>query len=103
MFNYLKFSSMITIKSVVRVASFEFENEGFKGNGEARIDDNNVIKQVNGTLYKNGAYAGSFSSDNGVEGGKLKFSINGVTPEDLAQAAELVNNILEELKSKYTV
>ena len=52
---------MITVKSVVRVASFEFENEGFKGNGEARIDDQNVIKQVNGTLYKNGAYAGSFS------------------------------------------
>lgn len=94
---------MITIKSVVRVASFEFENEGFKGNGEARIDDQNTIKQVNGTLYKNGAYAGSFSSNNMIAGEELKFNINGVASEDLAQAAELVNNILEELKSKYTV
>ena len=94
---------MITIKSVVRVASFEFENEVFKGNGEARIDDKNVIKQVNGTFYKGGAYAGNFSSDNGVEDGKLKFSINGVAPENLAQAAELVNSISAELKAKYTV
>ena len=94
---------MITIKSVVRVASFEFENEGFKGNGEARIDDQNAIKQVNGSLYKNGDYAGSFSSNNMIEGEELKFNINGVASEDLAQAAELVNNILEELKAKYTV
>ena len=94
---------MITIKSVVRVASFEFENETFKGNGEARIDDQNAIKQVNGTLYKNGAYAGSFSSNNMIEGEELKFNINGVASEDLAQAAELVNNILEELKAKYSI
>ena len=94
---------MITIKSVVRVASFEFESEGFKGNGEARIDDQNAIKQVNGSLYKNGDYAGSFSSNNMIAGEELKFNINGVASEDLAQAAELVNNILEELKAKYTV
>lgn len=94
---------MITIKSVVRVASFEFENEGFKGNGEARIDDQNTIKQVNGPLYKNGAYAGSFSSNNMIDGKELKFNINGIASEDLAQAAELVNNILEELRAKYTV
>lgn len=94
---------MITIKSVVRVASFEFENEGFKGNGEARIDDQNAIKQVNGTLYKGGAYAGSFSSNNGVEGEELKFNINGVAPEDLAKVAELVNGISAALKAKYTV
>lgn len=94
---------MITIKSVARVASFEFENEGFKGNGEARIDDNNVIKQVNGTLYKNGAYAGSFSSNDMIAGEELKFNINGVVSEDLAKVAELVNGISAELKSKYTV
>lgn len=94
---------MITIKSVVRVASFEFENEGFKGNGEARIDEQNVIRQVNGALYKNGVYAGSFSSNNMIEGEELKFNINGVASEDLAQVAELVNNILVELKAKYTV
>ena len=93
---------MITVKSEVRAASFEFESEGFKGNGEARIDDQNAIKQVNGTLYKKGAYAGSFSSNNMIEGEELKFNINGVASEDLAQAAELVNNILEELKAKYT-
>lgn len=94
---------MITIKSVVRVASFEFENEGFKGNGEARISDDNAIKQVNGTLYKGGAYAGSFSSNNMIEGEELKFNINGVASEDLAKVAELVNNISAELKAKYTV
>lgn len=94
---------MITVKSVVRVASFEFENEGFKGNGEARIDDHNAIKQVNGTLYKGGAYAGSFSSNNMIEGEELKFNINGVASEDLAKVAELVNNISAELKAKYTV
>ena len=94
---------MITIKNVVRIASFEFENEGVKGNGEARIDDQNAIKQVNGTLYKNGAYAGSFSSNNMIEGEELKFNINGVASEDLAQVAELVNGISAELKAKYTV
>ena len=94
---------MITIKSVVRVASFEFENEGFKGNGEARIDDQNAIKQVNGTLYKNGAHAGSFSSNNMIEAEELKFNINGVASEDLAKVAELVYGISAELKSKYAV
>lgn len=94
---------MITIKSVVRAASFEFENDGFKGNGEARIDDQNVIKQVNGSLYKNGAYAGSFSSNDMIAGEDLKFNINGVASEDLAQVAELVNGISAELKAKYTV
>lgn len=94
---------MITIKSVVRVASFEFENEVFKGNGEARIDDQNAIKQVNGTLYKGGAYAGSFSSNNGIEGEELKFNINGVASEDLAQVAELVNGISAELKAKHSI
>ena len=94
---------MITIKNVVRVASFEFENEGFKGNGEARIDDQNTIKQVNGTLYKNEAYAGSFSSNNMIDGEELKFNIIGVAPEDLAKVAELVNGISVELKAKYSI
>lgn len=94
---------MITIKSVVRVASFEFENEVFKGNGEARIDDQNAIRQVNGTLYKGGAYAGNFSSNDMIAGEDLKFNINGVASEDLAQVAELVNGISAELKDKYTV
>lgn len=94
---------MITIKSVVRVASFEFDNSVFKGNGEARIDDQNVIKQVSGTLYKNGAYAGSFSSNNMIDGEELKFNINGVASEDLAKVAELVNGISAELKAKYSI
>lgn len=94
---------MITIKSVVRVASFEFENEGFKGNGEARIDDQNTIKQVTGSLYKNGAYAGSFSSNDMIAGEGLKFNINGVVSEDLAKVAELVNGISAELKDKYSI
>lgn len=92
----------ITTEAEVRTIPFSFDNETFKGNGEVRIS-NNAIKQVNGTLYKGEAYAGNFSSDNGVEDRKLKFNINGVAPEDLAQAAELVNNILVELKAKYTV
>ena len=94
---------MITIKSVVRAASFEFENDGFKGNGEARIDDQNVIKQVNGSLYKNGAYAGSFSSNDMIEGEELKFNINGVASEDLAKVAELDNGISAEMKAKYSI
>lgn len=94
---------MITIKSEVRVASFEYENETFKSDGEARITDDNAIKQVNGTLYKGDKYAGSFSSNNGAEGEELKFNINGVASEDLAQVAELVNNISAELKDKYSV
>lgn len=94
---------MITIKNVVRAASFEFENESFRGNGEARIDDQNVIKQVNGSLYKNGAYAGSFSSNDMIAGEDLKFNINGVASEDLAQVAELVNGISAELKDKYSI
>lgn len=94
---------MITIKSEVRVASFEYEKEIFKSNGEARITDDKAIKQVNGTLYKGGAYAGNFSSNNGVEGEELKFNINGVASEDLAQVAELVNGISAELKAKYSI
>ena len=93
----------MNVTKEVRLASFEFENEAYKGNGEARIAENNEIQQVNGTIYKNGAYAGSFSSNNDVEGEELKFNINGVASENLAQVAELVNNILAELKAKYSV
>lgn len=92
----------ITTEAEVRTIPFSFDNETFKGNGEVRIS-NDAIKQVNGTLYKNGAYAGNFSSNNMIEGEELKFNIIGVASEDLAKVAELVNNISAELKSKYTV
>lgn len=92
----------ITTEAEVRTIPFSFDNETFKGNGEVRIS-NNAIKQVNGTLYKSGAYAGNFSSNNGVEEEELKFNINGVASEDLAQVAELVNGISAELKAKYSI
>lgn len=92
----------ITTETEVRTIPFSFDNETFKGNGEVRIS-NDAIKQVNGTLYKGGAYAGNFSSSNSIEGEELKFNINGVASEDLAKVAELVNGISAELKSKYAV
>ena len=92
----------ITTEAEVRTIPFSFDNETFKGNGEVRIS-NNAIKQVNGTLYKGGAYAGNFSSSNMIEGEESKFNINGVASEDLAQVAELVNGISVELKAKYSI
>lgn len=92
----------ITTEAEVRTIPFSFDGETFKGNGEVRIS-NNAIKQVNGTLYKSGAYAGNFSSSNMIEGEELKFNINGVVSEDLAKVAELVNGISAELKAKYSI
>lgn len=90
----------ITTEAEVRTIPFSFDNETFKGNGEVRIS-NNAIKQVYGTLHKNGAYAGSFSSQMMVEGDSdLKYNINGVASEDLAQVAELVNGISADIKAK---
>lgn len=82
--------------------AFEFENEAYKGNGHVEVDNNNKISQVNGTIYKDGAYAGSFSSHQ-VENNELKLNINGVSAENLASVAEIVNSVSSELKTKYSV
>ena len=89
---------MITIKSVVRVASFEFENEGFKGNGEARVNADNTLQQINGTIYtEGGVYAGNFSSHS-AENGELKYNLSGVSSDNLATAAEVVNSVVADLQ-----
>ena len=91
----------MNVTKEVRLASFEFENEAYKGNGEARIAENNKIQQVNGTIYKDGAYAGSFSSSPSTEG-ELKMNISGVSAENLSAVAEMVNAIAVEVKAKHT-
>lgn len=91
----------MNVTKEVRLASFEFENEAYKGNGEARIAENNEIQQVNGTIYKDGAYAGSFSSSPSTEG-DLKMNISGVSAENLSAVAEMVNAIAVDIKAKYT-
>lgn len=91
----------MNVTKEVSLASFEFENEAYKGNGEARIAENNEIQQVNGTIYKGGAYAGSFSSSPSTEG-DLKMNISGVSAENLSAVAEMVNAIAVEVKAKYT-
>ena len=91
----------MNVTKEVRLASFEFENEAYKGNGEARIAENNKIQQVNGTIYKDGAYAGSFSSSPSAEG-DLKMNISGVSAESLSAVAEMVNAIAVDIKAKYT-
>ena len=88
-------------KNEVSLASFDFENEPFKSDGEVRIAKNNEIQQINGTIYKDGAYAGSFSSSPSTEG-ELKMNISGVSAENLSAVAEMVNAIAVEVNAKYT-
>lgn len=91
---------MVTIKNTVRLVSFEFENGNFKGNGEARVNQDGTIQQINGTIYnEEGAYAGNFSSHT-AERGELKYNLSGVTVENLATVAEVVNSVVADLKTK---
>lgn len=90
---------MVTIKNVVRVAAFELESGKFKGNGEARISEDNTILSVNGTLYAEGNYAGNFSSFRNEIESTLKFNISGVDAEHIAEVAEVVNDVVGELHS----
>lgn len=85
----------------VCLAYFDFENDAYKCNGEARLAGNKEIQQVNGTIYKDGAYAGSFSSSPSTEG-ELKMNISGVSAENLSAVAEMVNAIAVEVKAKRT-
>lgn len=89
---------MVTIKNTVRLVSFEFENGNFKGNGEARVNADNTLQQISGTIYtEGGVYAGNFSSHS-AENGELKYNLSGVSSENLATAADIVNSIVADLK-----
>lgn len=91
---------MVTIKNTVRLVSFEFENGNFKGNGEARVNADNTLQQINGTIYnEEGAYAGNFSSHS-AENGELKYNLSGVTVYNLATVAEVVNSVVADLKTQ---
>ena len=89
---------MVTIKNTVRLVSFDFEQGTFKGNGEARVNADNTLQQINGTIYtEDGVYAGNFSSHS-AENGELKYNLSGVSSENLATAAEVVNSIVADLQ-----
>jgi hypothetical protein len=92
---------MVTIKNVVRVAAFELESGKYKGNGEARIDDNNTVLSVNGTLYAEGNYAGNFSSSRNEIESALKLNISGVDAEHIAEVAEVVNGVVADIVAQY--
>lgn len=92
---------MVTIKNVVRVAAFELESGKYKGNGEARISDDNTILSVNGTLYAEGNYAGNFSSSRNEIEGTLKLNISGVDAEHIAEVAEVVNGVVADITAQY--
>lgn len=89
---------MVTIKNTVRLVSFDFEQGTFKGNGEARVNADNTLQQINGTIYtEGGVYAGNFNSHS-AENGELKYNLSGVTVENLATVAEVVNSIVADLQ-----
>jgi hypothetical protein len=89
---------MVTIKNTTKLVNFEFEQGTFKGNGEARVNADNTLQQINGTIYtEGGVYAGNFSSHS-TENGELKYNLSGVTVENLATVAEVVNAVVADLK-----
>lgn len=89
---------MVTIKNTVRLVSFDFEQSTFKDNGEARVNADNTFQQINGTIYtEGGVYAGNFSSLS-AENGELKYNLSGVSSDNLATVAEIVNSVVADLK-----
>lgn len=89
---------MVTLKETVSIVPFDFEQGTFKGNGEARVNQDGTIQQMNGTIYnEEGAYAGNFSAHS-AERGELKYNLSGVTVENLATAAEAVNAVVADFK-----
>ena len=83
----------------VDLYAFSFDSEPFKGNAEVQISENR-IQQVNGTIYKDGAYSGSFSSQPS-ENGELRMNINGVSAENISAVAEVVKSLVEDVKANY--
>lgn len=91
---------MVTIKNTTKLVNFEFEQATFKGNGEARVNADNTLQQINGTIYtEGGVYAGNFSSLS-AENGELKYNLSGVSSDNLATVAEVVNSVVADLKTK---
>ena len=89
---------MVTIKETFSIVLFDFEQGTFKGNGEARVNQDGTFQQMNGTIYnEEGAYAGNFSAHS-AEGGELKYNLSGVSSANLATAAEVVNSVVADLK-----
>ncbi|MBQ2417536.1 MAG: hypothetical protein II282_04985 [Alistipes sp.] len=89
---------MVTIKDTTKIVPFDFEEGAFKGNGEARVNQDGTIQQINGTIYnEEGAYAGNFSAHS-AERGELKYNLSGVTVENLATVAEVVNAVVADFK-----
>lgn len=89
---------MVTVKNTTKLVNFEFEQATFKGNGEARVNQDGTIQQMNGTIYnEEGAYAGNFSAHS-AERGELKYNLSGVTVENLATVAEVVNAVVADFK-----
>ncbi|MEE0914879.1 MAG: hypothetical protein U0L45_00055 [Alistipes sp.] len=90
---------MLQIKNTVKLVAFELENGDYRLNGEARVTDDNAIQQINGTIYKDGVYAGNFSTHNAD--GELKYSLSAVSADNLASVAELVNPIAASLTAQF--
>lgn len=91
---------MVTIKNTTKLVNFEFEQATFKGNGEARVNADNTLQQISGTIYTGGGvYAGNFSSFRNEIEGTLKLNISGVDAEHIAEVAEAVNGVVGELHS----
>lgn len=89
---------MVTVKNTTKLVNFDFEQGTFKGNGEARVNADNTLQQINGTIYtEGGVYAGNFSAHS-AERGELKYNLSGVTVENLATVAEVVNSVVADLK-----
>lgn len=90
---------MITIKNVVRVATLEFENGVYHGTGEARVNELNEVIQVLGTIYREDAYAGSFSSLR--ENSGLKLNLSAVEASYISEVAEVVNGVVADITAQY--
>jgi hypothetical protein len=89
---------MVTIKNTTKLVNFEFEQDVFKGNGEARVNQDGTIQQINGTIYNEEvAYVGNFSAHS-AERGELKYNLSAETVENLATVAEVVNSVVADLK-----
>ncbi|MBQ2417000.1 MAG: hypothetical protein II282_02250 [Alistipes sp.] len=89
---------MVTVKNTTKLVNFDFEQGTFKGNGEARVNADNTLQQISGTIYtEGGVYAGNFSSHS-AENGELKYNLSGVSSDNLATAAEVVNSVVADLK-----
>lgn len=90
----------VTFVNETKTTALKFNGGNFSGNGEMRVNcDNNTLVSVNGTLYKEGNYAGNFSSSMNEVDGNLKVNISGVDASNIAEVAEVVNGIVDKIKA----